>query len=226
MLRGRGGFVLDGVEGTAEKGQSITLPHGDHPHTFWNADPEEDFEVEVRTYSSQSACYVAAYVVHKQCITKVTIGSSRQGQGFTFSQFCSSTWRPNSEVTEPKRIAANNSSLLQDHLSYILTYTGLAAVNALVMLYEWQQRQSCSRLYEHHHPANALQVNIITREGNNTDFAAFLETFFGLSRDFGGPDRVNPLQLLLTFQVQTNIRPSCLWTQCAGSASLTSYACC
>ncbi|KAK9815162.1 hypothetical protein WJX73_009256 [Symbiochloris irregularis] len=90
-IRGKAGYVLDGVESVLEPGNSVTLPHL-HPHTFWNAVPDEETEV---------------------------------------------------------------------------------------------------------------QEEIVTHVGNSTDFAGALETLFGLSRDFGGLDNVNPLQLLLTFQVAT-----------------------
>ena len=49
-----------------------------------------------------------------------------------------------------------------------------------------------------------MQEEVTSDEGNVTNFAAALETIFGLSRDYGGIENVNPLQIMLTFQVRNS----------------------
>lgn len=45
--RGQVAYVLDGKEGLLTAGQSVTLPPH-HPHTFWNAKPAEEVEIQVK----------------------------------------------------------------------------------------------------------------------------------------------------------------------------------
>lgn len=48
VFKGRAGYVLNGKEGILDVGQAKVLaPVGDYPHTFWNADPMQDFEIRV-----------------------------------------------------------------------------------------------------------------------------------------------------------------------------------
>ncbi|KAK9808383.1 hypothetical protein WJX73_009304 [Symbiochloris irregularis] len=47
VLKGRAGYVLNDKEGILDVGGGkILAPMGENPHTFWNADPMQDFEIQ------------------------------------------------------------------------------------------------------------------------------------------------------------------------------------
>ena len=46
ILNGKVGYLLHGVDTIVGKGTTVLLPAG-LPHTFWNADPTKELELEV-----------------------------------------------------------------------------------------------------------------------------------------------------------------------------------
>lgn len=64
-----------------------------------------------------------------------------------------------------------------------------------------------------------MQARTVTQIGNSTDFVSVIENIFGLSRDNGGLDKTNPLQLLLTFVV------SCGMDTCSPTAAASFAQC-